>query len=83
MMSPTVFRDGPHRFFFFSREEDRMHVHVMGPTGEAKFWIEPKIEFAASTGLSGHQIRKLQKLVEEHENEIRQAWDTHFRRRSH
>ncbi len=23
-MSPTVFREGPFRFFFFSREEERM-----------------------------------------------------------
>jgi len=28
-MSPTVLRDGPFRLFFFSREEERMHVHVM------------------------------------------------------
>ena len=45
-MSPTVFRDGPFRFFFFSREEARLHIHVESPEGEAKFWIEPKIELA-------------------------------------
>ncbi|MFW6235057.1 MAG: DUF4160 domain-containing protein, partial [Spirochaetota bacterium] len=27
-MSPTVFREGQFRFFFFSREEPRQHVHV-------------------------------------------------------
>jgi hypothetical protein len=27
-LSPTVFRDGPFRFFFFSREESRLHIHV-------------------------------------------------------
>ncbi|MFN7338865.1 MAG: DUF4160 domain-containing protein, partial [bacterium] len=27
-MSPTVFREDGYRFFFFSREETRMHVHV-------------------------------------------------------
>ena len=40
-MSPTVFRDGPTRFFFFSREETRIHVHTLGPEGEAKFWLTP------------------------------------------
>ena len=45
-MSPTVFRDGPFRFFFFSREGERVHVHVQSPDGEAKFWIEPEIELA-------------------------------------
>lgn len=39
-MSPTVFRDGPFRFFFFSREELRIHVHVQSADGEAKFWQE-------------------------------------------
>jgi hypothetical protein len=29
-LSPTVFREGEFRFFFFSREESRMHIHVIG-----------------------------------------------------
>ena len=45
-MSPTIFRVGRLRFYFFSREETRMHVHVQHPTGEAKFWLEPEIELA-------------------------------------
>ncbi len=28
-MSPTVFRERGYRFYFFSREEPRMHVHVI------------------------------------------------------
>ena len=28
-MSPTVFRYKGYRFFFFSREEVRMHVHEL------------------------------------------------------
>ena len=28
-MSPTIFREGGYRFFFFSREEPRMHVHAI------------------------------------------------------
>ena len=27
-MSPTIHREGPYRFYFNSREESRMHVHV-------------------------------------------------------
>jgi hypothetical protein len=33
--SPTIFREGSFRFYFFSREEPRMHVHVQCPDGEA------------------------------------------------
>jgi hypothetical protein len=42
-MAPTVFRQGAFRFFFFLREEPRMHVHVAHTDGEAKFWLEPHI----------------------------------------
>ncbi|MCK5131914.1 MAG: DUF4160 domain-containing protein [Candidatus Sabulitectum sp.] len=40
-MSPTVFREKGFRFFFFSREEPRMHIHVRCSDGEAKFWLTP------------------------------------------
>jgi len=45
-VSPTIFRAGGLRFFFFSREEKRPHVHAIGADGEAKFWLEPIIELA-------------------------------------
>ncbi len=51
-MSPTIFREAGFRFFFFSREESRMHVHVSHSDGEAKFWLEPQIELTNSIGLS-------------------------------
>jgi hypothetical protein len=51
-MSPTVFREGPFRFFFFSREEERLHIHVQSADGEAKFWLEPTIEVARNYGLN-------------------------------
>ncbi len=38
-MSPTVFYFKHDRFFFFSREETRRHVHIRSPEGEAKFWL--------------------------------------------
>jgi len=77
-MSPTVFREGGFRFYFFSREEPRMHVHVQGQNGEAKFWLEPTIEIAQHTGLSQREITEALHLVQEHENDIRNAWRKHF-----
>ena len=55
-MSPTIFRDGKFRFFFFSREESRMHVHVVSGDGEAKSWIEPEIGLAQNYGLSERDL---------------------------
>ena len=79
-MSPTVFRERGFRFFFFSREETRMHVHVYSAQGEAKFWMEPRIELAQNYGLNGSDLRLAQELIEEHEDEIKRAWNEHFGR---
>jgi len=73
-----VFRVGNCRFYFFSREEERIHVHVVSPDGEAKFWLEPVIALATYTGFSAKQLRQMQERVEEHEDEIRAAWTRHF-----
>jgi hypothetical protein len=78
-VSPTIFRAGGLRFFFFSREESRMHVHALGEDGEAKFWMEPSIELAKNYGLSEHTVREALQIVMEHENEIRAAWNAHFK----
>ena len=77
-MSPTVFREGQFRFYFFSREESRMHIHVHAPSGEAKYWIEPKIELAVNYGLREQEANAALRIVREHENEIRTAWQAHF-----
>jgi hypothetical protein len=77
-MSPTIFRELGFRFFFFSREEPRIHVHVYCSQGEAKFWIEPEIELEDNYGLRGPDLQTARRLIEEHEDEIRDAWDKHF-----
>jgi hypothetical protein len=79
-VSPTIFRERGFRFFFFSREEPRMHVHVHCAQGEAKFWMEPEIELAQNYGLSGGDLRDIQRLIEEHTDEITGAWARHFGR---
>jgi hypothetical protein len=53
-----------------------MHVHAT--TGEAKFWLEPSIELAQNYGLSMRQVNAALRLIQEHEDEIREAWKTHF-----
>jgi hypothetical protein len=77
-LSPTVFREGGFRFFFFSREETRMHVHIHSSEGEAKFWMEPRIELAQNYGLKTGDLRRIQELIEEHADEIKRAWQQHF-----
>ncbi len=77
-MSPTIHRERGYRFFFFSREEPRMHVHVMCADGESKFWLEPEIELVRNVGMSERQIREVRGIVDEHRDEFRAAWHRHF-----
>ena len=79
-MSPTVFRYRQYRFYFFSREELRVHVHVFSPDGEAKFWLEPEIELAVNKGLKSIELGELKRVIEERQDEIRAHWHRHFRR---
>ena len=79
-MSPTIFREDGFRFFFFSREESRLHVHVYHADGEAKFWLEPSIELAQNYGLNDRQIRAAEALIRRHDDDLRAAGREHFGR---
>lgn len=78
-VSPTVYREGSYRFFFFSREEARPHVHVVAPDGEAKFWLDPIVALSDYTGFDSKQLRQIQTIVEEHQDDFRESWNQHFR----
>ncbi|MCL5773688.1 MAG: DUF4160 domain-containing protein [Firmicutes bacterium] len=78
-MSPTVFKEGKYRFYFFSKEEMRIHIHVISQDGEAKFWLEPIIALANYSGFSKKQLNFLQKIVEKHKNEIIKKWKEHLK----
>jgi hypothetical protein len=76
-MSPTILRERGYRFFFFSREESRMHVHVSCPDGEAKYWLTPEIELARNQRLSRMQLKEIENIIEVHYDEFKNAWGKH------
>ena len=81
---PNVLRIGRFRFFFFSNEgQEPAHIHVKAGEDEAKFWLEPQLELAENYGLRARDVKAALLLIQEHENEIREAWNTHFGGRSH
>ena len=49
------------------------------PEGEAKFWLEPKVELAKNHGLSERELKELKQFVENKSDEICRHWDRHFR----
>ena len=78
-MSPTVFRYKGYQFFFFSREETRMHVHIHSSNGEAKFWLEPNISMANNYGFNAKELNEIEKIIEGHKDEIKKSWKKHFK----
>ena len=81
-MSPTILKIKNYRFFFFSREELRMHIHIYCSDGEAKFWLESEIELAKNHRLSRKHLKEIENIIEEHYEEFKKAWKEHFKHRS-
>jgi hypothetical protein len=77
-MSPTIFREKGYRFYFLSNEEERIHIHVTREEGEAKFWIDPIVSLAVYHGLNSRKLNEIQRIVEDHKDEIIEAWQRHF-----
>ena len=71
-------RERGHRFFFFSREEPRMHVHIYCEDDEAKYWLGPSIMLAKSYNLSKRQLAEIERIIEAHCDELTDAWKEHF-----
>ena len=64
---PTVLTIAGFRFHFYSNEgEEPAHIHVATADGECNFWLEP-VALAASRGLPAHTVRKIERLVYEHQ----------------
>lgn len=78
---PTVLRIGNLRFHFYSNEmQEPAHIHVRTPDGECKFWLDPVIVLARNRGVSAQQLRAIEKLIFEHEVELRKAYREYHRR---
>ena len=77
---PTILREGPYRFFFFSNEStEHWHVHVESGDSYAKFWLDP-VELASSIGYNGKELNIIRRMVLENVDFIKEKWDAHFGR---
>ena len=75
---PTVLRIGPYEFFFWSDERNEPpHIHVERDEDEAKFWLGP-VRLAANHGFRLHELNRVQRLVIENEQLLKEQWDAHF-----
>jgi hypothetical protein len=78
---PTVLRAGPHRFFFFSREDhEPPHIHVETAENAAKFWLTP-VRLDWAVGYNAKELRQVRELVEKHADLFLEKWYEHLGRR--
>lgn len=75
---PTVLRIGPYRFFFYAGDRDEpLHIHVERDNNKAKFWLEP-VRLQNSGGFSRTEINRIQKTVEENQEDLLRSWNEYF-----
>ncbi len=75
---PTVHRDGPYRFFFYSADRaEPPHVHVEREANVAKFWLDP-VRLQDSGGFGRAELTRLEDLVTRNAERFRKAWHDFF-----
>lgn len=75
---PTVLVVGPYKLVFFSTDRpEPPHIHVLRDKQIAKFWLEP-VSLAKNKGFADHELNTVEKLVVEHRETCRKAWDDYF-----
>ncbi len=77
-MSPTIHREGPFRFFFYSHEaREPPHVHVERDDAIAKIWLHDGA-IADSGGLPSRDLQRVVAIVMAHRDCFTEAWHEHF-----
>lgn len=74
---PTILLVEGFRFFFYSNEEDKMHIHIEFQGKIAKIWLD-NFEIAENFGFKDFQLNKIQRIARKHEKEIKEKWISYF-----
>lgn len=75
---PTVFREGPYSFIFFSSDRDEPpHIHVKRDQEIAKFWLNP-VSLAKNRGFGEHELNQITRLVVKYQERLMEAWHDYF-----
>jgi len=75
---PTVFREGPYSFIFFSSDRDEPpHIHVKRDRQIAKFWLNP-VSLAKNRGFKEHELNQIARLVVKYQERLVEAWYDYF-----
>ena len=77
---PTIVRSGPYRLYFVSHDlAEPPHVHVDRDDLSAKFWLAP-VTLARNLGFTAVELRRVHRLVSQHQTRLLEAWNEYFGR---
>ena len=78
---PTIIRVANLRFYFFSSEESRPHIHVGLQSGtkipEMKIWLDT-LEVARLKGFSRKAENQILKFVRQNQDLLLEEWEAFF-----
>ena len=75
---PSVLRDGPYDFVFFSADrEEPIHINVKRDRQIAKFWLSP-VSAAKNRGFKQHELDHISRLVMQYDRILIEAWHDYF-----
>ncbi len=75
---PTILREGPYRFYFYSNEQgEPEHVHIDRENRSAKYWLNP-VRLAHNIRFKPEELRKLNYLVIVKRLKFLEAWYGYF-----
>jgi len=76
---PTALKSGPYRIYFYSHEPNEIpHVHIDRDIQTCKFWLAP-VSLARNIGFSAKELRDIEAIIEENEQQLLEAWNEYFR----
>jgi hypothetical protein len=79
---PTAMRSGPYRLYFYSHDlSEPPHIHVDRDEQSAKFWLSPVL-LSRNLGFSPRELRAIERIILEHEQQLLEVWNEHFQRQS-
>ena len=75
---PTLLIVGGYRFFCYAGDRDEPpHIHIERDEDQAKFWLAP-IRLQKNKGFSRTEINHIQKLIQEHQEQLLAGWNDFF-----
>ena len=75
---PVILRWKGYIFRFYSKEEDRAHVHVFKQGAQAKVWLEPDVEVGVYRGYSAKELNVIEKAVKQERDALLDKWRRYF-----